>query len=56
MGKLDDERELYWNNSYTKYWKSRVEESLIDNKNSSVLSGDIKTEGDWVYKKIFEKL
>lgn len=55
MGKLDDERESYWNKSYTKYWKSRVEESLIDNKNSLVLTGDIKTEGDWVYKKIFEK-
>ena len=55
MSKLNDERELYWNQSYTKYWKSRVEESLNENEDSLVLKGDAKTEGDWVYKKIFDK-
>ncbi len=48
-----DPREAYWNESYANYWQERVNES-INNEPSKILNGDVKTEGEWVYKKLFQ--
>jgi len=49
----DDPRATYWNESYKKYWQDRVCEA--DTKGTSaVQQGDAKTEGDWVYEKVFD--
>lgn len=50
---MADSRASYWNEVYHDYWASRVAESDQDGT-SLVQSGDSKTEGDWVYEKVFE--
>lgn len=47
----DDPRKNYWNESYYKYWKSRVDEAGIGT--SQVIRGDANTEDDDVYRNIF---
>lgn len=49
------DRKEYWNKTYVDYWHERVKESEIKGEKSSVISNDIKTESDTVYKEIFEK-
>ena len=49
----NDPRESYWNESYANYWQKRVNESSEDGP-STIHEGDSKTEGDWVYKKLFQ--
>ena len=49
-----DPRENYWNNNYSEYWLSRVNESKKGGL-SKILEGDAKTEGDWVYEKLFQE-
>lgn len=51
MAEQDDPRSAYWNESYARYWKSRVEEAG-EAGTSAVQSGDARTEGDWVYEKL----
>lgn len=49
----EDPRKQYWNDSYYRYWKSRVDEAGIGS--SKVVEGDANTEGDDVYRYIFAK-
>ena len=49
----NDPRESYWNESYANYWQKRVNESS-ENGPSTINKGDSKTEGDWVYRKLFQ--
>lgn len=53
MTSLDDPRASYWNHSYRKYWQERVAESKTSG-HSEVQKGDSRTEGDWVYERIFD--
>jgi SAM-dependent methyltransferase len=53
MAEEDDPRSAYWNESYARYWKSRVEEAGEAGV-SAVQSGDARTEGNWVYKKLLQ--
>lgn len=55
MGKMsnEDPRKLYWNESYYRYWKSRVDEAGVGS--SKVIEGDASTEGDEVYRDIFSR-
>ena len=55
MKDFHDEDKEYWDDTYAKYWQDRVKESEDENSESLVLKGDVKTEGDWVYKNIFDK-
>lgn len=48
-------RKDYWNRSYLEYWKKRVAESKKGGEESTVISGDTKTEDDEVYKMIFTR-
>ncbi len=52
---MADDRKQYWNQSYLDYWKSRVDESTGSDRESGIVSGDLKTEGDEVYEDIFAK-
>lgn len=54
MSSKEDPRSGYWNESYARYWKSRVAEAGGDGL-SGVQQGDARTEGDWVYEKVLEK-
>lgn len=53
MSNGDDPRAAYWNDTYRKYWQDRVAEAKDANP-SSVQPGDAKTEGDWVYERVFD--
>lgn len=46
------DRKTYWNETYLAYWKARVAESK-EAGDSSVVSGDARTEGDEIYERIF---
>lgn len=48
---MEDPRKAYWNDKYVKYWQARVEEAGVGE--SDVLNGDVRTEDDDVYEKIF---
>lgn len=52
MAKDEDSRSAYWNESYAKYWQSRVAEADASGM-SEVQRGDARTEGDWVYEQVF---
>lgn len=47
-----DPRTAYWNETYLKYWQSRVQEAK-ETGQSEVQKGDARTEGDWVYVELF---
>lgn len=49
------DRKDYWNRSYLDYWRERVNESSRQGGESTVLTGDAKTEDDEVYEKIFTR-
>lgn len=49
----EDPRKLYWNESYYRYWKSRVDEAGVGS--SKVIEGDANTEDDEVYRNIFSR-
>ncbi len=51
--KNDPNRKNYWDQKYYEYWKARVDESSSTNHVSDVLKGDAVTEGDQIYKNIF---
>lgn len=53
MSSKEDPRSAYWNESYARYWKSRVAEAGAAGL-SAVQQGDARTEGDWVYEKVLE--
>jgi hypothetical protein len=40
----EDPRKLYWNESYYRYWKSRVDEAGVGS--SKVIEGDANTGDD----------
>ena len=48
------DRKDYWNKTYVDYWHERVKESKNKGEKSSVISNDIKTESDLIYKNIFK--
>jgi len=52
MTGIDDPRATYWNETYLRYWQERVEEAGAD-ASSEVQQGDARTEGDWVYERVF---
>jgi len=47
------DRKNYWNKTYVDYWHKRVKESDTQGEKSSIVSNDIKTESDLIYKNIF---
>jgi len=50
------DRKAYWNKHYYEYWKQRVEESSnTPCAESHIVEGDSKTEGDDVYREVFEE-
>ncbi|MDD5041837.1 MAG: class I SAM-dependent methyltransferase [Candidatus Peribacteraceae bacterium] len=49
------DRKQYWNRAYLEYWKRRVDESASAGRESTVVAGDVKTEGDEVYEMIFSR-
>lgn len=49
----EDLRKQYWNEQYSQYWQSRVNEA--GKGNSGVILGDTNTEEDWVYADFFAK-
>jgi ubiquinone/menaquinone biosynthesis C-methylase UbiE len=55
MGTMSEEdpRKQYWNDSYYRYWKSRVDEAGVGS--SKVIEGDANTEGDEIYREFFER-
>lgn len=55
MSQLKDPRAAYWNQTYQKYWEERVAETERENGASIVLKGDARTEGDWVYERVFNE-
>lgn len=48
-----DERKAYWNDSYYRYWKARVDEAGTGH--SQVVPGDPNTEDDAIYMAIFDR-
>jgi len=52
MTGIDDPRAAYWNETYRKYWQDRVAEAG-EAAQSQVQKGDARTEGDWVYERVF---
>lgn len=52
MTGIDDPRATYWNETYRRYWQKRVDEAGADAP-SEIQKGDARTEGDWVYEKVF---
>ena len=53
MTSTDDPRASYWDETYRRYWEDRVAET--DTRSvSQVQQGDAKTEGDWVYERVFD--
>jgi len=48
------DRKEYWNKTYADYWRERVKESEKKGEKSSVVSNDVKTESDNIYKDIFK--
>lgn len=48
------DRKNYWNQSYLSYWRERVAESEKAGKESAIVTGDAKTEGDEIYEKVFQ--
>jgi ubiquinone/menaquinone biosynthesis C-methylase UbiE len=53
MSQLDDPRAAYWDRTYRKYWEERVAEAQAKEGASEVQKGDARTEGDWVYERVF---
>ncbi|WGV15416.1 class I SAM-dependent methyltransferase [Fuscovulum ytuae] len=52
MTGIEDPRAAYWNETYRKYWQERVAEAGAGAE-SQVQKGDARTEGDWVYERVF---
>ncbi|MCO4781863.1 MAG: class I SAM-dependent methyltransferase [Candidatus Cloacimonetes bacterium] len=50
---INQNRKEYWNESYVKYWQSRVQEAGLGK--SKVIEGDPNTEDDNIYSEIFSK-
>lgn len=46
-----ERRKRYWDDSYVAYWKARVAES--GSGRSRIIQGDVKTEDDEVYERVF---
>lgn len=53
MSQINDSRAAYWDKTYRKYWEERVAEGKTNQGKSKVQQGDARTEGDWVYERIF---
>lgn len=48
----EDPRKAYWNDKYVEYWRARVEEAGTGE--SSVVKGDVRTEDDAAYERVFD--